>query len=342
MRNNNGKKQARSRAADTARRGALCLVFFCVLLAACTPNRDPESFFAPDDVGKLVVDAVLISGKALPHITVTRALSPSVPYSLDAAAEANAAIQVQQMPSGLVHIYDPTSQVGVYAPRTNAVVEPNTLYRLSVITTQGELVTATTQTPPPLDIGQWLLLDESGETIRRQLATYNALGDNVYFAPENQLTYADGLLEARFLRPDVMGFQIGIFSLDPESDFVIEPEFFDPEDYASIRRQESSPALEVPDGQLRLPWFTIFFEGRYKIRVMALDRNAIDWVRSLPQDGGFTFGGTVGDNFERPIFHVEGGIGLFGSASADSIGFFVHKRPTTTQIQGAPGAIDAR
>ncbi|NIW25090.1 MAG: hypothetical protein GWN29_11265, partial [Gammaproteobacteria bacterium] len=93
----------------------------------------------------------------------------------------------------------------------------------------------------------------------------------------------------------------GVFSLDPDSDFVIEPEFFEPDDFEAIDRQGSSPALEVLDGRLRLPWFTIFFQGRYKIRVLALDDNASDWVRSLPQgDSGFSFGGTLGDGFERP------------------------------------------
>ena len=327
MRNNSLESRIGRRPAAPAAIWVCAAMLIAGLMTSCSTDRDPESFFAPQDVGKLVVDTLLINGKALPQITVTRALSPSVAYSLDAAGEPNAIVQVQQWPSGLVFQYDATSQVGVYAPQSNVVVLPNTLYSLRVVTAAGEVVTASTQTPPALDISQWLLLDATGENIRQQLATYDELGDNVYFAPENQLTYADGLLEARFPRPDVLGFQIGIFSLDLDSDFVIEPDFFDPEDFESLERQGSSPALEVPEGDLRLPWFAIFFEGRYKIRVMALDRNSVDWVRSLPQEGGFNFGGTIGDNFERPIFHVEGGIGLFGSASADSIGFFVRKRP---------------
>ena len=94
-----------------------------------------------------------------------------------------------------------------------------------------------------------------------------------------------------------------------------------------VERNGSSPPLEATGGKATLPWFAIFFQGRYKIRILALDANAFDYVRSIARaDGGFSFGGAPGDRFERPVFHVQGGIGLFGSASADSVGFFVHPR----------------
>ena len=43
--------------------------------------------------------------------------------------------------------------------------------------------------------------------------------------------------------------------------------------------------------------------------------------------GRFSRAGLAGDNFERPLFHVNGGIGIFGSASVDSVGFVVLPRP---------------
>jgi hypothetical protein len=59
-----------------------------------------------------------------------------------------------------------------------------------------------------------------------------------------------------------------------------------------------------------------------------LDQNWYDLIRSTPEGGGgFGIGGEIGDNFERPIFNINGGIGLFGSASVDSVGFFVLPRP---------------
>ena len=82
--------------------------------------------------------------------------------------------------------------------------------------------------------------------------------------------------------------------------------------------------LSALDGRVRLPWFGIYFEGRHHYKVYAVDRNWYDLVRTTPQTGGgLGFGGNAGDGVEPPIFHVEGGIGLFGSASVDSVGFFI-------------------
>ena len=55
----------------------------------------------------------------------------------------------------------------------------------------------------------------------------------------------------------------------------------------------------------------------------ALDQNWFDYIRSNGVNTDNSWGGLAGDAFERPIFHVEGGIGLFGSASVDSFGLVV-------------------
>ena len=152
-------------------------------------------------------------------------------------------------------------------------------------------------------------------------------GESVYDAPENQIVYQDGFLEARFAAPTGPGlYQVGILSLDEGSPFVIEGDFLDEDDFEDFSRQVSSPALEASDGFVRMPWLAIYFAGRHKVTVHSVDRNWFDLVRSAPEisgNGGPVVGGNAGDGFERPIFHVEGGVGLFGSASLDSIGFVV-------------------
>ena len=92
------------------------------------------------------------------------------------------------------------------------------------------------------------------------------------------------------------------------------------------RSNSSSPVFEATDGRVRLPWFAVFFEGRHLYKIQSLDRNTFDLIRSTPQ-GGLAFGGNAGDNFERPIYHIDGGIGLFGSVSVDSVGFTVWPAP---------------
>ena len=90
----------------------------------------------------------------------------------------------------------------------------------------------------------------------------------------------------------------------------------------------TSPAIVPVDGGIRLPWAAVVYEGRYLIRVHSIDRNWYDLIRSSPEfGGGQGFGGNAGDSFDRPIFHVEGGVGLFGSGAVDSLGITVLPPP---------------
>jgi hypothetical protein len=311
------------------------IVLFLIGLATfsgCSTERSQESLFAPQDVGALVVDALLIVEQPLPDIYLSRATRPDRAFDSLAAAERSATVTVSiVLPGGsrIPYVYSEAPPGGRYQYLGSHNVQPGYTYELEVITAQGEVLTATTRTPPLFSVADWLLLENDGQTIRRGLRTYAELGDSVYYAPENELIYSDGLLEGRFVRQQTPGFQVGLISLDRDSGFVIEPEFFDDDDFASITRVASSPPFLAEDGTIRLPWLAIFFTGRYKIRAMALDRNAYDLIRTTPMDDGsaFAFGGNVGDNFERPLFYVEGGIGLFGSASADSIGVFIQRAP---------------
>jgi hypothetical protein len=298
-----------------------------LLAVACSTNRDFSEFFAPTAVGTLVLDALLVVGQPLPSVSLSRALSPTVPYTQEAAAEHGATVRIYAIASGdtIVYAEDP-GRAGIYQPMgpNVPIVASRSAYALTAVTSSGEVVSASTTTPEPFAVSEWVLLDDLGQNVVRTFASYAASGDSVY--SENQAVYAEGLLEARFARPNVPAFQVGIFSLDLDSDYAIEPEFFDEEDFANLDRQGASPALEGRDGTLRLPWFAIFFQGRYKLKILALDNNAFDYVRSIPQENGIVFGGNLGGRFERPIFHVEGGIGLFGSASSDSVALFVLPR----------------
>jgi len=316
----------RSRGSRRWMRAGLAVAF--MLGMGCSTNRDPSEFFVPNDVGTLVVDALLQVGRPMPSVTVSRALSPAIAYSPRAAAELHATVRVRELARNITVGYLESAPPGTYVAAVPVQVLPATTYELEVVTAAGETVRSRTTTPTNLSVDRWVLLDQQGQTERHDLETFASAGDSVYHAAPNQLVYADGLLEARFGRPDVEAFQLGLFSIDPGSDFVIRPELFSESDLAKIDRQTSSPPVECRDGTLRIPWFAVFFQGRYKVKLLALDHNAFDFLRSVPQDnGGIAFGGSSGSGFDRPIFHVEGGIGLFGSVSADSVGIFILPRP---------------
>jgi hypothetical protein len=303
------------------------LLIMLTTVAACTTERDQSELFAPEFLDMLVVDAVLVVDQPHPTIKLSRTLAPEVRFNQETAAEVGAIIEIAS-PELILHYRDVPGQRGVYETAQGFAIEPETEYRLTVRTTRGETLTAHTTTPARFTVDEWVLLDPSGATELRHLQTFADAGDSVYFQPENQITYAEGLLEARFapggaVNFAAMGYQLALFSIDPGSDYVIDPPFFEDDDFEDLPRKGSSPVLMVEDGRVRLPWFGVYFQGRHKYKVFVLDQNWFDLVRSTPQSGGLGFGGNAGDSPDNPIFRIEGGIGLFGSAAIDSVGFFI-------------------
>ncbi len=294
-------------------------------LAGCSTDRTPGELFGPSEEGLLVVDAILIVDARLPTIRLSRTVRPDrVPN--ESQGERGATVVVRTGGHEIPY-FGVSALIGSYRPAQDHLVRPQAVYELYVRTRDDEILTATTRTPPRFSVDSWLLLDETDLSIRKELVTFEDAGEGVY--EQNRLVYTEGLLEARFQRPDVPAFQIGLSSLDLDSDYVIDPIFFEEEDFEELERQNSSPAFESVDGFARLPWFAIFYEGRHLIRIHALDTNWYDLIRTDAElsGGGPGFGGNTGDSFERPIFHVDGGIGLFGSASSDSIGITILPRP---------------
>lgn len=310
----------------------LWMVSGCILiLIGCKAERDPSSLFGPDDSGLLVVDALLIVDKPLPAMYVRQTLGLGEAYSWSRAAVRDAEVVIEGGGQRVVYRYEGgwtpvfggfEEHSGRYVPSDDPpLVLPETTYHLTV-RSQGREARAVTTTPGRIGIRDAVLLDEKTLTVTRQLKTFRDGG--VY--AENRLIYQEGLFEARFGPLPVKGYQVGIQSLDLNSELLLDTDLVDEED---LTRYGSSPAFEAKDGTLRLPWFAIYYAGRHVIRIFAVDENWFDLIRSVPEffqggDGAaFQPGGLAGDNFERPLFRVEGGIGIFGSASMDSLGFVV-------------------
>lgn len=303
-------------------------------MTSCSTDRDAGDLYAPDQVGVLVVDARLLVGRPLAPMYLRQTLAPGETYTPEKAAVSDAKIVLtygRNYRYIIAEYFESHTIPGLYEPIASQEqfrVEPNTTYWLTV-TVGDRRVDATTTTPGEFDVDDWALVDERTLELRQVLATYETQGDSVYSDSLNQLVYLDGLLEARFTSSGASAFQVGLLSLDPGSEFVIDPSIFDEEELEDLGRASYSPALEASDDFIRMPWFAIFFEGRYKVYLYAIDRNWYDLIRTSRVLGGGPggIGGNAGDDFERPIFHIEGGIGLFGSAAVDSIGFTILPRP---------------
>lgn len=298
-----------------------------LLFAACSPERPDEAFFAPGGAGIPVVDATMVVGREYPNVYVTRTLAPNQPFSYDAAGFEDAVVSIAG--GGTTVSYSSGLPFGRYIPDVDEVVLPETTYRLTVTLPDGRVVRATTTTPGPLRVREWVLLDSNGQNVVQTLRTFDEFPSNedtVYTLDENQLTFGVGLLEVRLENDPAEGYLVGLQSLDLDSELLVDTSFLDDEDLDNFTRQNQSPPFAATQTYLRAPWFAIYYEGRYKVRVFKMDRNWYDLARTDPVmgAGGFGFGGEAGDNTVPPLFHVEGGVGLFGSMASDSIGFYVN------------------
>lgn len=261
----------------------------------CSGERDPATLFGPDERETIVVDAVLYVDHVLPEIIVSRTRTADAVSTEEATSVNDAEVTVIQ---GLAEYrYASVGHLGRYLPPPGAPrVRPNTEYRLRV-RALGEEVRGVTSTPAPLEIDEIAVLEEPSMEVIRILDPDSAEG--------NRIAYQEGLIEVRFDPLDVEAYQV----------IVLEPGSED----------GGSPPLEARDGRLLLPWFAIGSSGEHKVEVYALDRNLFDFLRSVEASGqnAFGFGSLAGDTFERPVFNLDGGIGVFGSASLDSFGFYV-------------------
>ena len=306
---------------------AVCLSL--LTLAGCSTERRPGDLFGTEiEDGVLVIDVLLIIDRPLPEVLLSETIAPGQPVTDNNSGVSGAEVAIRVDGSTYVYANDPGTKALYHPPADAPIVLPGTRYDLTV-RANGRTATATTLTPDRFAIREAVLLDEQSLATIRKFVTYVDDGD-VFAAPENQVIYQEGLLEVRFDPIQAAGYQVGILSLDEGSPFVLTADFLDDDDYADFKRNESSPAFLAPNGSTRLPWFVIAFAGRHKLRVFAVDQNWFDFIRTSPEfgvEGGF--GGNTWDNYKFPQFHVDGGIGVFGSASVDSMGFVVIPRDPT-------------
>ena len=262
----------------------------------CLGERDPATLFGPAERETVVVDAVLYVDRPMPEITITRTLNANIEFVVDATAVNDAEVIVVQ---GLAEYrYESAGHLGRYVPPHGAPkVRPNTEYRLNV-RALGREISGVTETPGRISLDEIVIVEESTMEVIGRLDSERTGG--------SQVVYREGIIEVRFDPLDVEAYQVVI--LDRE-----------------LNEEGSSPPLEALDGRLLLPWFAIGPSGEHEIEVYALDRNLFDFLRSVEASGqnAFGFGSLAGDTFERPVFNLDGGIGVFGSASVISFGFVV-------------------
>ena len=131
-------------------------------------------------------------------------------------------------------------------------MEPLTEYRLEV-EVEGKTVRASTTTPEQVRVRQAVLLDEDTQEIMRTLKSFAEVGDEVYTAPENQLTHLEGIIELH-LEKAGEAYQAALFTLEKDAQLLNEdfPDYIRPDPrrlagqpIAALGRQRWNRALAV-------------------------------------------------------------------------------------------------
>ena len=306
----------------------LLLLLLLPLLACQAPgplaaDRDPAELFGPSEDNLIVVDAILIVDAPLPPVVLRHTVAPGHVYSAATTALEGATVSIHRGDEVFNYRRDP-SRAGHYLPPDDApVVEPGRRYELRVTTEEALEVRAQTQTPARIRIDELRLLADDLETELRRLRLFAEVGDEVYQAAENQLEYDAGVLVAQFQDDGpAVSYQVRLANLERSSPLLFDDEWIEDFDDFELERVETSPLLSLASGELYLPWDGIYYAGRYKVTLFAVDQNWFDLVRTdnVNSERG---SGEAGQSFQRPLFHVENGIGLFASAAVDSFGFSV-------------------
>ena len=105
-----------------------------------------------------------------------------------------------------------------------------------------------------------------------------------------------------------VSYQVRLANLEHSSPLLFDDDWLEDFDDFELERVETSPLLSLASGELYLPWDGIYYAGRYKVTLFAVDQNWFDLVRTdnVNAERG---SGEAGQSFQRPLFHVENGIG---------------------------------
>ena len=275
------------------------------LLAGCDP-------YSQDDYQEFVViEAYLTANNPLPEIKVSRTLPAGERYTFEDAALDNATVRVFRLDDeGEVAEELPYnfSTAGTYESTFPHVVQPLTEYRVEVtFTDREERVTATTLVPD-------------------QISVLNEVATEIIYQGEEQLTV---LLSPTQDTGEQKVYIFNTIAIDPveanltpfyksavdDNDDITVNDFIN--NSSGLVNEGNFTINEDGSTTLFFPWIGVAFYGENDVITSSVDRN----IRQLLRSQSVQLGGSTLPPGEIPnvVYNVEGGIGVFGSFSADTV-----------------------
>jgi hypothetical protein len=268
--------------------------------------------YSQDDYRELIVtESYLIAGRLLPEIRVSRTLPLDQRYTFEAAALNSALVRVHLLDDGgsteEVFIYSISERNGIYTNEDNHTVLPRRSYRLEIeFTNRDEVLEAVTTVPD-------------------QVQVINEVQESVVYQSDDQLEIV--------LAPTQQTQKQNVFVFDSIAENPTEENLtpfyraavIDGDSGVDDFRNNSSGLINegnfnvLPDGSISLffPWIGAAFYGETQVVTNSVDQNLSDLIRSQEvQLGGSTLSPGEIPNL---TYNVEGGIGVFGSISSDTV-----------------------
>jgi hypothetical protein len=255
------------------------VILSILALAGCKEPTSPNEYR-----NELVVYGFLFTGQTIDSITVQRTARIDEFYSAEAVAISNAVVVVSG--NGITDTlrYDPATPGRYYSVNGNNRVEPATSYALTVVAPGYPPITASTTVPDIIRITNRAEIPQQltylDGTVRLQWSPNNHYSDYLYY-----VTSIDSLAE-----------KIDRFDLNADTTKLPDKTTY-------------QFGLYGMDHSF-VPWFAFNYYGRYTITVSAIDSNYYDYLRQVIFEG---------IDIHETRFSLQGGIGVFGSASIDTI-----------------------
>lgn len=294
------------------------LIFFAsALIISCNvyPQDDYEEFY--------VVESYLVANRQLPQVRLSTTVPADEVYDFEEAAVNNAIIEVRLLANGPESSVEQSftysnAEPGIYQPDQNHAVIPGRTYQLHIsFPGSNDVITAQTIIP-----GSFEILGGVAESVVYQSTQQLEITLSESSYPGRQNIFVFNAISFEPDAEDLTPFYSDVFQ---DSD--------DPEEDITLLSNNSSGIInegnfEVnPDGSVtvKYPWIGIAFYGLNDIVANTLDDNVYDFVRSQQvQLGGSTL--SPGE-IQNVIYHVDGGIGVFGSLASDTVTTNVERNP---------------
>lgn len=280
----------------------LFILLLFLFILSCEESPDEEQFEE-----KLVVTGYLIAGHGIDSVIVSKTVDITQPYDEETMVSH---AQVIVTHSGQFYSLDPVPQKpGYYSlPPESLIIEIGETYDLHVNT--GELsVQANTTVPDSISIwGMWIPDPDSLYKTKNGPLPDTVVWNNVPFNMFNVPAFA-----LIWDSTEVMGdiYRVVVKVENPDLSQLI-----DQSDYPEGLKDSSEWIPQITEGGAEgFGWWYLNYYGWHTIEVYSFDEAYYDFHL-----------GNIYDEWDDPRSNIEGGYGLWASASMDSIKIYL-KRP---------------